>query len=389
MKKTYKICTLILLCAAVLTSCCSCEKTGTELSELMIMQGIGIDVTENGFKTTVELLNNEQSGSPGGNGNSDKKTKIYSAEGATVGEALRKLVTKSGNEPMFAHNRVIVIGEEAANRDLSDILDFFERNYDSRASQLLCVAKNTTGESVIRAKVPMDTVKSEILENMLVECSKQSLVPKVRIIDAINYIKDETSGLCIPAVKVEKNGEDENFELDGCAVFGTDTTFSMYIDSETAEGIAILNDKIEEGVISAALPNGQSASFYINKGRCRYKITTENGVLHYSLNVKISCDLEGVQGDEYFSTDTGVVETFQTAVGEAISKKAENTLTVLQGKHGADVIRYGKRLRNKENDLYYIVKDNWGDIFPSIKLSVTADVTVRRIGEETFHSKKT
>lgn len=389
MKKTYKICTLILLCAAVLTSCCSCEKTGTELSELMIMQGIGIDVTENGFKTTVELLNNEQSGSPGGNGNSDKKTKIYSAEGATVGEALRKLVTKSGNEPMFAHNRVIVIGEEAANRDLSDILDFFERNYDSRASQLLCVAKNTTGESVIRAKVPMDTVKSEILENMLVECSKQSLVPKVRIIDAINYIKDETSGLCIPAVKVEKNGEDENFELDGCAVFGTDTTFSMYIDSETAEGIAILNDKIEEGVISAALPNGQSASFYINKGRCRYKITTENGVLHYSLNVRISCDLEGVQGDEYFSTDTGVVETFQTAVGEAISKKAENTLTVLQGKHGADVVRYGKRLRNKENDLYYIVKDNWGDIFPSIKLSVTADVTVRRIGEETFHSKKT
>ena len=389
MKKTYKICTLILLCAAVLTSCCSCEKTGTELSELMIMQGIGIDVTENGFKTTVELLNNEQSGSPGGNGNSDKKTKIYSAEGATVGEALRKLVTKSGNEPMFAHNRVIVIGEEAANRDLSDILDFFERNYDSRASQLLCVAKNTTGESVIRAKVPMDAVKSEILENMLVECSKQSLVPKVRIIDAINYIKDETSGLCIPAVKVEKNGEDENFELDGCAVFGTDTTFSMYIDSETAEGIAILNDKIEEGVISAALPNGQSASFYINKGRCRYKITTENGVLHYSLNVKISCDLEGVQGDEYFSTDTGVVETFQTAVGEAISKKAENTLTVLQGKHGADVVRYGKRLRNKENDLYYIVKDNWGDIFPSIKLSVTADVTVRRIGEETFHSKKT
>lgn len=389
MKKTYKICTLILLCAAVLTSCCSCEKTGTELSELMIMQGIGIDVTENGFKTTVELLNNEQSGSPGGNGNSDKKTKIYSAEGATVGEALRKLVTKSGNEPMFAHNRVIVIGEEAANRDLSDILDFFERNYDSRASQLLCIAKNTTGESVIRAKVPMDTVKSEILENMLVECSKQSLVPKVRIIDAINYIKDETSGLCIPAVKVEKNGEDENFELYGCAVFGTDTTFSMYIDSETAEGIAILNDKIKEGVISADLPNGQSASFHINKGKSKYKITTENGVLHYNLHVKISCDLEGVQGDEYFSTDTGVLETFQTAVGEAVCKKAENTLTVLQGPHGADVVRYGKRLRNKKNDLYYIVNDSWGEVFPSIKLSVTADVTIRRIGEETFHSKKT
>lgn len=389
MKNRLKICFLISLSVACLLSFSSCEKPGTELSELMIMQGIGIDTTNDGFKVTVELLNNEQSGSPGGNGNSENKTKIYTAEGKTVGEALRKLITKSGNEPMFAHNRVIVIGEEAANRNLSDILDFFERNYDSRASQLLCVAKNTTGEKVIRAKLLTDTIKSKILENMLEESAKQSLVPKVRIIDAINYIKDEASGLCIPAVKIQKNGENENFDLDGCAIFGTDSTFSMYIDSQAAEGIAILNDKIEEGVISADLPNGQKASFYINKGKSKYKIIQENGVLHYNLTVKLSCDLEGVQGAEYFNTDTGVIEAFQTAVGEAICKKAENTLIVLQGKHGADVVRYGKRLRLKENDLYKNMKNDWNKIFPEIKLTITTDVTIRRIGEETFHSKKT
>ncbi len=389
MKKFLKIFSLIFLSVFCLLSFCSCEKPGTELSELMIMQGIGIDVSDNEFKVTVELLNNEQSGSPGGNGNSDNKTKIYTAKGKTVGEALRKLITKSGNEPMFAHNRVIVIGEEAANRNLSDILDFFERNYDSRASQLLCVAKNTTGEKVIRAKLLTDTIKSKILENMLEESAKQSLVPKVRIIDAVNYMKDETSGICIPAVTIQKNGENENYDLDGCALFGTDSTFSMYIDSGVAEGVAILNDKIEEGVISADLPNGQKASFYINKGKSKYKITRENGVLHYKLKVAISCDLEGVQGDEYFSTDTGVLETFQTAVGEALCKKAENTLIVLQGKHGADVVRYGKRLRLKENDLYNKLKNNWDKEFPQIKLTITADVTIRRIGEETFHSKKT
>lgn len=388
MKKMHKVLALVVLCLCVLLCLCSCEKPGTELSDLMIMQGIGIDVSDNEFKVTVEILNNEQSGSPGGNGNSDNKTKIYSAEGTTVGEALRKLITKSGNEPMFAHNRVIIIGEKAANKNLGDILDFFERNYDSRASQLLCVAKNTTGESVIRAKLLTDSIKSKILENMLEESAKQSLVPKVRIIDAVNYIKDETSGLCIPAVKIQKNGENENFDLDGCALFGTDSTFSKYIDSKTAEGIAILNDKIQEGVISADLPNGQKASFYINKGKSKYEITQENGELNYILTVKVSCDLEGVQGDEYFSTDTGVLETFQNAVGESLCKKAENTLTVLQGKHGADVVRYGRRLRLKENDLYYEKKNSWNQVFPEIKLTIAADVTIRRIGEETFHSRK-
>lgn len=388
MKKLFKICFLISLSLVMLISLCSCEKPGTELSDLMIMQGIGIDVSDNEFKVTVEILNNEQSGSPAGNGNSDNKTKIYSAKGSTVGEALRKLITKSGNEPMFAHNRVIIIGEEAANRSLSDILDFFERNYDSRASQLLCVAKNTTGEKVIRARLLTDTIKSKILENMLEEGAKQSLVPKVRIIDAVNYMKDEASGVCIPAIRLEKNGENENYELDGCAIFGRDNSFSMYIDSEAAEGIALLNNKIEEGVISADLPNGQKASFYINKGKSTYEITEENGELNYNLKISVSCDLEGVQGDEYFNTDTGVLDTFQTAVAEALCKKAENTLIVIQGKHGADVVRYGKRLRLKENNLYNKLINDWDKVFPAIKLTVTADVTIRRIGEETFHSKK-
>ncbi len=388
MKKLLKTGALIFLLVACIAAFSSCEKPGTELSDLMIMQGIGIDSTNNGFKVTVEILNNEQSGSPAGNGNSENKTKIYSAEGETVGEALRKLITKSGNEPMFAHNRVIVIGEEAANKNLADILDFFERNYDSRASQLLCVARNSRAENIIRAKLLNDSIKSRILENMLEESAKQSLVPKVRIIDAVNYMKDETSGICIPAVRLQTNGENENYDLDGCAVFGTDNTFFMYIGSEAAEGIALLNDKIEEGVISADLPNGQKASFYINKGKSKYTITQENGRLHYKLKIKISCDLEGVQGAEYFNADTGVVEAFQSAVGEALCKKAENSLLVLQGKHGADVVRYGKRLRLKENDLYNSLKNDWQNVFPEIKLTITTDVTIRRIGEETFHSRK-
>ena len=64
MKKLFKIVALIFLSLGCLLSFSSCEKPGTELSELMIMQGIGIDSVNNGFKVTVEILNNEQSGSP-------------------------------------------------------------------------------------------------------------------------------------------------------------------------------------------------------------------------------------------------------------------------------------------------------------------------------------
>ena len=381
----------LLLFVVVMTSFVlfsSCEGAGTELSELMIMQGIGIDVIDNGYSVCVEILNNEQSGSPSGDSNSENKTKIYSANGETVAKALHSLVTKSGNLPLYAHNRVIVVGEKAANSNLGDILDFFERDYDSRSSQLICVAKNATAEEVVRAKLLPDAVKSEILENLLEESYNQSLTPRVRIIDAVNYMKDETTVLAVPAIRIQKSGENENYELDGCALIGKDNSFSGYIDNETAEGIAFLNNKINKGEITATLPNSQKATFLINKGKTKYRIYEENNTLHYDVSVEISCDLDEVEGEEFFSTDDGVLETFQTSAGEAVLKKAENTLVVLQGEHLGDAVRFGKLLRLKEPELYKKYKGDWGAAFKNIEVSLCADITIRRIGEETFHSKK-
>ncbi len=388
MKKTVKPIKLLVLCVLMVCLFSSCEKAGTELSDLMIIQGIGIDTAPGGYRVTVEILNNEQSGSPGGDSSSDNKTKIYNAEGESVGAALMQLTTKSGNKPFYAHNRVIVLGEEVANRDLADIIDFFERNYDSRASELLCIAKSGKAEDVIRAKLLNDTVKSKILEKMLEQSYEESLVPRMRIIDAVNAVKDETTYVCMPAVTVHKNGENENFVLDGCAVFDKDETFSMYLSSGDAEGLAFLNDEIKKGFISAQLQNGQTATFVINEGKTHYKIVKENGVLHYKLTVDVSCDLEEVGGAEYFSTEEGFMEEIKGAAGQAIAKKMENTLIVLQSEHGGDVIRYGRRLSLKDNKLYKSVKDDWKKAFSQSRTSVDINVTLRRIGEETFHNKK-
>ena len=387
MKKSKRIFSLF-LATTLLLLFTSCQKVGTELSQLMIIQGIGIDTTQNGYKVTVEILNNEQSGTPSGDGSSENKTKIYTAEAQSVSAALRTLTSKSGNLPLFAHNRIIVIGDGAANQKLSDILDFFLRNYDSRASQLVCVAKNSDAEKIIRAKLLNDTVKSEILENMLLESHRQSLIPRVRVVDAINILNTPTAVLCLPAVTVQKNGENEDFKLDGCALYGHDETFSMYMTTGDAEGLAFLTDTAEKGFLTAELPNGEKAGFVINKSKTRYEIYEKNGVLHYNLRINISCDIDEVSGAEYFSTDDDFFEIIKSSVAKAVIKRAENSLVVLKGKHGGDALRYGKRLMLHKPELYNSVKDNWDDAFKSAVTTVTVKVTVRRIGEETFYSKK-
>lgn len=386
--KKFKLAAVLLLCLTSVFLFSSCEKPGTELSELMIMQGIGIDFENDIYTVTVEILNNEQSGSPGGDGTSEDKTKIYSAKGETVSEALRKLTEKSGNEPLFAHNRVIVLGEKTITRDLRDVIDFFERDYDSRVSQLICVAKKASAEEIIRAKLLKDGVKCEILENMLEEGYKNSMVPRVRIIDAVNHLKDSTSGLCIPAVSVQKNGENENYYLNGCGVFGTDGKFLKYIDSNAAEGLAFLNDTVQEGYLTAKLTDKGKATVLINEGKTGFEITEEDGILKYNMNIKLSCDLDEVEGQENFQNDTEILNALKTGIGEAVCKKVENTFISLQNTPSSDVIRFGKRLRLDDLNLYNTLYDDWNNVFPEIKLTVTVETTIRRIGEETFNSRK-
>ncbi len=388
MRKILKTISLILVSAVMLCSFTSCEKAGTELSDLMIIQGIGIDVINDSYKVTVEILNNEQSGSPSGDSSAENKTKIYNATGKTVAAALMQLTTKSGNKPFYAQNRVIVLGEKTAQRNLQDVLDFFQRNYDSRASQLLCVTKEGKAEEVIRAKLLNDTVKSKILEKMLEESYRQSLVPRVRIIDAVNTMKDETSYICIPAVTVQKNGENQDFTLDGCALFDKDQSFCMYLSSNDAKGLAFLDDNIKEGFISADLPNGEQATFLVVKGKTHYKILKENGKLHYMLDIDVVCDLEEVGGADFFSTDDDFMEKIKSAAGAAIAQTAENTIIALQSEHGGDGVRYGRRLYLYDYDEYEKLKNDWDTEFKKAVTSISVNVTIRRIGEETFHSKK-
>ncbi len=389
MIKFRKVFSLVFISLICLSSFSSCEKAGTELADLMIIQGIGVDYEKGNYNVTVEILNNEQSGSPSGDSSSENKTKIYSIKGETVADALRLLTTKSGNLPLFAHNRVIVINENLNEQSISNVLEFFVRNYDSRASQLICISKGQKAEDIIRAKLLNDTVKSEILENLLTESYQHSLIPQVRVIDAVNSLENKAATLCVPAVTIKENGENEDFELSGCAVFDENGNVSKYLSVEEAEGLAFLNDDIKEGFFTETLPNGEKATFVINKSKTRFNVKTVNGNLHYYLTVNISCDIDEIGTKEREKSDSEILSDLEKTIKNAVSGRIEATLNTLQKADGGDCVHYCKILELKKPKIYKTVDDSWKSVFMNVKTFVAVNVTIRRVGEETLKINET
>ncbi len=353
----------------------------------MIIQGIGVDYKDGEYTVTVEILNNEQSGSPSGDSVSDNKTKIYSIKGKSVSEALRLLTTKSGNLPLFAHNRVIVINEDLNEKKISDVLEFFVRNFDSRATQLICISKDKTAQEIIRAKLLKDTVKSEILENLLVESYNQSIIPRVRVIDAVNSLRNRSITLCVPAVGIKKNGENEDYEIKGCAVYDENGKVSKFINKEQCKGLAFLNNDAKEGFLTETMPDGERVTFIINKSNTKYKVSTENGVLRYDMIIDVSCDLDEIEKGGQRESDAKIMRDLEKTIKKAVAKRIETTLSALQKNDGGDCVRFCKIAELQKPELYKTIKNDWKQIFPDIKTSVTVNVKIRRIGEEILDNK--
>ena len=81
--------TLLFFIVITLSCFCSCERYGTEIEDMMIIQGIAVDKDKEGYEVTIEMLNNKQSASADSSNVGDEMTLCYSGKGETVAEALR------------------------------------------------------------------------------------------------------------------------------------------------------------------------------------------------------------------------------------------------------------------------------------------------------------
>ena len=382
MRKKIILLVLILFC---FFSFCSCERYGTEIDDMMIIQGIAVDKEYDKFNVTIEMLNNKQSASADSSNVGEEMTLVYSAKGETVAEALRLIINKTGNVPTYTHNKVIVLGESVLKTDISKLLDFFERDYTTQPVTLVCVAKGVKAGDVLKANIGSDMSKSEILEKILNQSALSSVTPETRLIDVINVILDETACVALPAVTIEKNGETEAFFVENIAVFDYNNEFSFFMDRKASESIVKLLGELKNGTLVTEDENGNKATFIIVEGKTKYDVTVNNNVVNYNVKIKMFCDLNAYEGDNFKSIKNETVKNFKENIEFDTEQTINNTYKTLLQYGAFDILRFGRRLMQNDNVAYNALKNDWQNSFKKSNLNLDVEVVIRRIGEESYH----
>ncbi len=363
----------------------SCERYGTEIEDMMIIQGIAVDKEKDAYEVTVEMLNNKQSASADSSNVGDEMTLVYSAKGETVAEALRLIINKTGNVPTYTHNKVIILSEDVARTDITKILDFFERDYTTQPITLVCVAKQIKAGEVLKANIGKDISKSEVLEKILNQSAISSITPETRLIDVINTVLDETACITLPAVTLEKNGETQTFFVEHVAVFNYNNEISYYLGRESAESFVKLLGELKNGTLVTEDEKGKKATFIIVDGKTKYEAEVINGVVNYNVNIKMYCDLNAYEGDEFKPIKNETVGVFKRNIEMDTERKIYDTYKSIQENGAFDILRFGRRLLQSDKESYKLLKNNWQNNLENSNLIVDVDVIIRRIGEESYH----
>ena len=378
MRRFLKLLSAVVLTCFLLTGCIS---KSVQLKDKYVVQAVGIDIENGNCNMSFQTFNTAESGGAGAELKGNLTT-VYTATGKSVFEAVRNNTAIVGRKPFFAHNRIIVIGEETAKQGLENYIDFFVRDHDNRVTVLLAVAKGKA-ENIVKSTCGKSLIPAEEVEKVLESGEYSSKAARVEVADAISLMQDKYSDIYIPVLTEEKGEkEGESFvKANGTAIF-KDTKVAGYLNEDETRGMLFIINKIQTGIIVADLSKGRKTSFEILRSKTKVDVSVKNGVPTY--DIKISC--AGNVGELDNNEEINLKISQLNVVKEAIQKEIETEVSAAIQKclyeYDSDVFKFGRMLMWKDPKYFKTVEGSWHDQLKKIKVNVSTDVTIKRLGQE-------
>ncbi|MCC5910675.1 MAG: Ger(x)C family spore germination protein [Clostridiaceae bacterium] len=362
MKNIAKILIIILLIFP-LTGCWD----ATDLEELLIVYGLGIDISrENpeqylftvGFPTIIPEA-------------PEQKHEV-STESPSLGRAKSNLQQKVYRQISYDNIRVVVFSEEVAKKGILVHVDTMLREPLYRGTTRFAVFIDRT-EDLLAMKPPVSLFVSNFLFDSIEQNYQATTVPisTLRSFSHEYYtdgIEPSMPFICYGADKTELNV--------GCVALFRGDKLIERLRGRNSRGFMLLKGEIHRGIYTFELMGG-FVSINLKGGNSKIKTKLIDGQLHIFHDIFIDSVLsEHTPKHEMLKTEK--IEDLQAQLADEIEKDLRNVLEVLQDELKNDNIGYGKYV--KANHPEYFDAENWNYQFSKAIIHVNPNVRIRTLG---------
>lgn len=378
MRRHLRIFRLLLLILILLIPLSSGCWNRLETNEVVIVTGMGYDLTpDNKTKVSVQVVTPQSTGSGEGGGDGKKPILSYAATDRFAAKAARDLTLTVPRLMLWAHASAYVFGDEMARRGMPAINDFLDRNRNIRKSGFIMVAKDSEAELIMQAESPVSPKPVfDIVAMLKLQDNQAGIYTPVQLSEYLLAISTPGIDPILPAVELEKG---KQLRLSGMAVFHEDRMID-YLNERESRGYRWLrHKKVEGGMLTISSPVNDKPVL-LEVLRSTNSITT--AIKGNEIIYKIEIQMEGnfyEQNDSSELLTTPLIKSMESRAATQIENEARAYLNKSQ-QLNCDCVGFGRKLAQQKPDIWDQISSQWSEIYPEVKFEFDVRAKIRRTG---------
>lgn len=182
-----------------------------EMNELGIVSATSVDRNSEGqwiisYQVIIPRSTDVQIGGTGGD---QAPVTVFSSKGRTLMEAVQNTKREAPRSLFFAHNRVVVISEKVARQGMSQIVDFFVRQYDRRETTNM-VLYSGEARQILETLTPLENISGIAMFYLLNGRgdSPSNIIP-ADMHEFIYQVTHPMANAMLPEIRVSGNPEEQ------------------------------------------------------------------------------------------------------------------------------------------------------------------------------------
>jgi spore germination protein KC len=366
----------------------------SELIEFGYVQAVAIDQTEQGdIELTTLFYNPTAHSETSGSTSQIKKAIAITTQARSVNEAVQDIPLHFGRSAKWDHMRIILIGEKAArSKPIGELLDFFSRNHEQRATVLL-MATQGNAKDYIKIKPYIEYTIGQQLRKIEESVSQFSAkTTKLPLYELAIQLEGESNVAIVPmAYKAPKN---KDIVVAGAALFKDQRLAKSLISPNNIQPLLMLLNRYKQGIIELPCPEAKQSSGDIRE--IFEVISIHTSVKPFirgdELKVKVDTKLKGAINELHCSTlqTTKDENEMRNRIADQVKDNMEKMIAYLQ-KHKLDALGIADSLYRRHPALWKTWKPDWERRFANASFEINVEASILNIGlnaGETFGKKK-
>lgn len=363
-----------------------------ELNDVAIVLAVGIDYAGDKYQVSVQAIDPSQtSKTPKGN---RSPAILYTEEGPSVIEAVRKMTTKKSRINYSGHIRMILVSESTARQGITKALEAGFRLPYVRPDYYIAVVRGFTARDMLSLITPYELIPAmDLVKSLTV--SEESWAP-TSAVNALEFEKVLLSdsrqpvltGLTI--VGDFKKGQTENnikqpksfaeYQYTGLGVFKGDKLVG-WLNASDSKTYGFIRNLVKSTAASAQCPgSGERFSIETQRAVTKLKPMLRDGKPAMTIAMHIDAKLVEMDCDMDLNKQSDV-EKLEKLMRDKLQKVMETGIRRVQRRYGTDIYGFGEAFYRKYPKQWRAWSADWEAIFRELPIELDIRYRIKLLGK--------